>query len=436
MNTLATELNSRLNGTLCGDLLSAFGKRMYFPKGIVAQSAEAKTQATLYNATVGQAFKDGEAMHLTSIYDEFTKKTLKVNQIFTYAPGGGEPVLRDLWKEDMLSKNPGLVGKKTSRPIVTAGLTHAISLVLRMYMDSSDTLILPSLFWDNYDLILSENVGAQMDTFQFYDASGKHFNTEGLRACIQQQKSEKIVLLLNFPNNPTGYTPTNAEMHAIAQVIDEEANNGKKIIVVSDDAYFGLFYEKDTAKESLFALLADRNPNVLAIKGDAATKEAMVWGFRIGFLTFSSKGMTDDQYEALEKKFMGAIRCSVSNCDKPGQNLLITALKGRSQFLHDKEVARLEMEGRYNVLHQTLQTKTNEDCLVPLPFNSGYFMSFMCKGEPEELRKYLLSKYHIGAINIMDKVLRIAYCSVEQDKIADLINKLYQAAGELWNEKN
>ncbi len=71
--------------------------------------------------------------------------------------------------------------------------------------------------------------------------------------------------------------------------------------------------------------------------------------------------------------------------------------------------------------------------LKPYPFNSGYFMAFKCKGSSEVLRTYLLDTYQIGCINIQDTTLRLAYCSVECDKIEELIDLVYQAAGEAWN---
>ena len=56
MNNLALELNKSLEGTSLISLLSDLGKNFYFPKGIVAQSAEAKKYAKRYNATVGMAY--------------------------------------------------------------------------------------------------------------------------------------------------------------------------------------------------------------------------------------------------------------------------------------------------------------------------------------------------------------------------------------------
>ncbi|MGD1822945.1 MAG: aminotransferase class I/II-fold pyridoxal phosphate-dependent enzyme [Pleomorphochaeta sp.] len=432
MNELARELNEILEGSVVYDLLSDYGKRMYFPKGIVAQSAQARAKATRYNATVGQAFKQGTPLFLESIYDNFDKEKMGPADIFTYAPGGGLPKLKELWKEDMLEKNPSLVGKSFSLPVVTGGLTQALSITLRLFLDESDSVILPHLFWDNYDLVIRENVNASFTTFPLYDDSLTAFNVEGFKKAIKENKSEKVVVVLNFPNNPTGYTPTNDEMDKIANILIEAADNGKKVLAICDDAYFGLFYEENTARESLFAKIADAHENLLAVKGDAATKEAMVWGFRVGFITISTKNFSQEQYDAFNKKVLGSIRSSVSNCSKPSQSLLIKALEDKDSYNKGKEEARVEMEKRYRLIKDKLKEKEGVEYLKPLAFNSGYFLSFECKGEVEDLRLYLLEKYNIGAINIMNKVFRVAYCSVDTEKLSDLFDIIYKAAGELW----
>jgi len=44
LHFLAQELNEILQDSPVDSFLSALGKRLYFPKGIIAQSAEAKQQ--------------------------------------------------------------------------------------------------------------------------------------------------------------------------------------------------------------------------------------------------------------------------------------------------------------------------------------------------------------------------------------------------------
>ena len=91
------------------------------------------------------------------------------------------------------------------------------------------------------------------------------------------------------------------------------------------------------------------------------------------------------------------------------------------------------MEKRYRTLKEALKKHEGSDLLKPHPFNSGYFMAFDCKGSAEQLRRHLLDTYQVGCINIADVTLRLAYCSVECDRIAELVDVVYQAAGEAWN---
>ena len=72
------------------------------------------------------------------------------------------------------------------------------------------------------------------------------------------------------------------------------------------------------------------------------------------------------------------------------------------------------------------------DCLEVLPFNSGYFMSFLCKGiSAEDLRLDLLNNLGIGTISMQDKYLRVAFSSVEEEKMADLLDAIFAVARSL-----
>ena len=145
MNILAEELNKTLSDSVAYGFLSAVGRRMYFPKGIVAQSDEAKEKAKKYNATVGLATRNGEPFYLRDIYSLFKEGSLKPAQIFSYAPGGGDKTLRSLWKDSMIEKNPSLKGKRFSLPLVTGGLTHAISMVAELFVSEGDDIVCPDL---------------------------------------------------------------------------------------------------------------------------------------------------------------------------------------------------------------------------------------------------------------------------------------------------
>ncbi|MBI5582628.1 MAG: aminotransferase class I/II-fold pyridoxal phosphate-dependent enzyme, partial [Deltaproteobacteria bacterium] len=155
-----------------------------------------------------------------------------------------------------------------------------------LFLDRDDEIIIPTPYWENYDLMFLFRKGVRVKTFDLFAGGG--FNWTGLAEALQGPA--KSVLLLNFPNNPTGYTPTSEEAERIVEIIRAATERGKGLVVLVDDAYFGLVYEPGVITESLFSRLADLHERVLAVKLDGPTKEDYVWGFRIGFITYGSAG--------------------------------------------------------------------------------------------------------------------------------------------------
>lgn len=432
MNPLAKELNDTLAGTLPGEMLSDYGKRMYFPKGIISQSAEAKQKAYRYNATIGIATEKGKAMYIPSIRRQFAEN-FSSDDIFSYAPTAGELSLRKLWLEEMRRKNPSMGEKNVSLPVVTNGLTNAISIAASLFLDPGETIIIPDMYWGNYTLIFTEQRQANCVFFPLFD-DGK-LNIAALAKTIDSVDAPHIAIIFNFPNNPTGYTPTIQEAERLVTMLIEKADEGKKLLVFTDDAYFGLFFEEDTCKESLFSLLCDAHENIFAIKGDAATKEEMVWGFRIGFLTYNSKGLDEAQYEALVKKTMGALRGTVSSCSKPAQSILLKSMASVN-YQEEKAEGIAIIEKRYRLLKNVLASYTDNPWLTPLPFNSGYFMSFRCAGNAEKLRLHLLDTYGVGTISVQNTYLRLAFSSTDIEQIEDLVALVYQGAQNTFAPRN
>jgi aspartate/methionine/tyrosine aminotransferase len=423
MNELAVELNRALEGSVVEALLSDFGRRIYFPKGIVAQAAEAGKQAHRLNATIGIATRGGQAMHLPAIGDRFQGFT--PNQIFAYAPTAGAPALREAWKAEMLAKNPSLAGKSISLPAVVAGLTHGISVAAELFAGRGDTVLMPDLCWDNYRLIFEDRLQAGVRTFPFFTLQGG-LGVEALRRELEALGTAKVLLVLNFPNNPTGYSPGRAEARALLEALAGRARAGQKILALFDDAYFGLFYEDSTYRQSLFAEAADLHENLLAVKVDGPTKENLVWGFRVGFLTFAARGLTERQQEALSQKILGAIRATVSNSSQPAQSLLLEAMRDPG-YQAQKQKAFDVLASRYRKVRE-LSARAPAG-LRPLPFNSGYFMTFELNGGgAERLRKTLLQEHGVGTIALGDRHLRVAYSSVDEERLEELYSTIFRAA--------
>ncbi len=427
MESLAVELNKTLEGCSIYNMMSDFGKRFYFPKGIVAQAAEAGSRADNFNATVGMATSKGKPLFLQSIMEHLSG--LDPNEIYSYAPTTGLPKLRELWKKEMLSKNPALKGKLISNPIVTAGLTHGISILADLFVDKNDTVVVPDMFWGNYRLIVEGRCQGKILNFPFFD--GEKINIKALEDSIRSSENKKASVILNFPNNPTGYSPSEKEADNISDMFMKLADEGYRIMVVCDDAYFGLFFEDETYKESLFSKLCDAHENILAVKIDGATKEELVWGFRVGFITYGGKGITDKQYDAVQSKTMGAVRASVSSCSKLSQSLLLKGMESKS-YHKEKDAAFRIMNERYEKVKEVVSAMPADTPLKPLPFNSGYFMTFEVIGkDSNELRLHLLNKYRTGTISIAGKYLRVAFSSVDVEKIEELYSIIYKAATEL-----
>jgi aspartate/methionine/tyrosine aminotransferase len=423
------EANAALAGTVAERLLSRYGKRAYFPKGIVAQSAEAGKKATRFNATAGMAFTEGQPIALPSV--RAAVPGLSPSELVAYSTTAGEARLRELWKAQMLVKNPALAGVLTSSPLVTSGLTHGLSIVGDLFLDPGDVVVIPDLAWENYRLMFEDRREARFATFPFFTRAGG-FNTAGLReALVREEPRGKCVVLLNFPNNPTGYSPTRDEAQAIVQVLGDLADRGLQMLVITDDAYFGLFFEEETCRESLFAYLAALHENLLAVKIDGSTKEDMVWGFRIGMVTYAAKGLGAAHLAALENKTMGAIRATISMASRPAQMLLIRAMQSPT-YLQEKEAAVRLVEAKYRKVREVIASRRVPPALEPLPFNSGYFMCFRLKhGSAEDLRVRLLDQEGIGTIAMDERLLRIAFSAVDPGQIEELFATVYKVAQTL-----
>ncbi len=424
---LAQELNEILKDTTAGSLLSDLGQRIYFPKGIIAQSGEAKKSGNTANATIGMTVVNGTPVILPSVHKNVPLLTSR--ELVAYAPTAGNADLRQIWKDTMIKKNPSLKGKSFSMPVVVPGLTAGISYLADLFLDESKSLIAANPSWDNYVLIANARRNAPFVQFEMFK-DGK-FNIEGLEEALKKEaKSGSVRVLLNFPQNPSGYSPTVQEAKKIVEIVKELAEGGTKVMVWCDDAYFGLAYEKDVESQSLFAYLADLHPNVLAAKIDGPTKEDFVWGFRTGFITFASKGMTEAEYDALVKKLMGVIRSSVSCSSTVPQSLLLKAYQDPEMDLEKVEFRKI-LEARYDLVKKFVTNHTS-DAIEALPFNSGYFMSFNTKKiDAEELRQKLLKEKGIGTISIDKSTLRVAFSSLDEDKIEIVYKAIYETAEEL-----
>ncbi|MDR2418058.1 MAG: aminotransferase class I/II-fold pyridoxal phosphate-dependent enzyme [Treponema sp.] len=425
----AEKLNTILDETVAGRLLSGMGRRLYFPKGIIAQSAEAKKSAHVANATIGMAYHNGSPLILSAVADSMP--ILSPAEIVAYAPTAGVEETRRSWKQRMLAKNPTLDADQISLPVVVPGLTAGISYTADLFLDEENSIITSYPCWDNYGLIFQERRGAITQAIPFFGAgSGLDINAIA-KVLKEEARGGSVRIILNFPNNPSGYTPTHDEVDALVSLVAEIAAGGADVLVLCDDAYFGLFYEDSVSRESLFARLSTLHERVLAIKIDGPTKEDYVWGLRIGFVTIGSRGLDAEHYDALEKKYLGVIRSSVSCANTPAQYLMMKTIKD-ARTAGERQRYYALLKSRYEAAKCFVNEAPPNPRLRPLPFNSGYFMSFRCVGiSAGALRQELLDKHGIGVIAFGDEFLRIAFASFETELIPVVYQTIYQVASGL-----
>lgn len=382
--------------------LSATGRRMFFPMGIPAQASEAKSAEI--NATIGQLTDGhGRAMPLPAIAKHLTDISLEDTTLYT--PQGGNKALRAAWQTRLKAAGECPM----SLPFCTVGLTHGLSLLAELFVDDDTDVLLPDPGWGNYDHIFSVKMGAAVHKYPVF--TDGRFARDAIKAVLAKVRT-KGVLVLNFPGNPTGYTPTSDELQPWIDAIHETE---KPIVVICDDAYAGFVYEDGLIPRSPFyALSSAPTDRVLSVKVDGATKELCFFGGRVGFVTFGAAGAAAD---ALDTKIKGMARANVSTAPAVSQALVLSALQNPE--LQAQQDERFEESvARYRRLKAALAETT----LSVVPFNSGFFALIRVDDDPEALRQRLLRR-GIGVVSLPKyNAIRVAFSSTSTDDIDRLVH--------------
>ena len=404
---------------------SKLGENIILPQDVLIQSKETAAIPGAINATIGIATSNKKAMALPSINKVITE--INNSEYLPYSPTPGLPKMRELWKEKILADNPSINKDFLSLPMVTTGITQGIDIAANLFSESGDALLLPNLFWQNYAQIYTIKLGNKIYKYNQFDENNE-FSITNFKETLYSIKEDKISLILNFPNNPTGYTPSDVELNSLVDVISTYAkeNKNKQLIIVSDDAYFGLFFEKNHKTPTLSATykLAE-NENCLIIKLDGITKEYYSWGLRIGFITYYTKN--DELRQLLLEKTQGFLRSTTSSPSNLSQQIALRLLDNK-KALEEKEINDKIIEERYNELKQAISVEQLDSLVRILPFNSGYFFTIKLPSNinAHEFRLKFLNEYKYGVYSIDDEHIRIAFSCLDKELIPELINKFKQ----------
>lgn len=404
---------------------SKLGENIILPQDVLIQSKETAAIPGAINATIGIATSNKKAMALPSINKVITE--INNSEYLPYSPTPGLPKMRELWKEKILADNPSINKDFLSLPMVTTGITQGIDIAANLFSESGDALLLPNLFWQNYAQIYTIKLGNKTYKYNQFDENNE-FSISNFKETLYSIKEDKISLILNFPNNPTGYTPSDVELNSLVDVISTYAkeNKNKQLIIVSDDAYFGLFFEKNHKTPTLSATykLAE-NENCLIVKLDGITKEFYSWGLRVGFITYYTKN--DELRKILLEKTQGYLRSTTSSPSNLSQQIAVRLLDNK-QSLEEKEINDKIIEERYNELKQAISKEQLDQLVRVLPFNSGYFFTIKLPSNinTHEFRLKFLNEYKYGVYSMDDEHIRIAFSCLDKELIPELINKFKQ----------
>ena len=404
---------------------SKLGENIILPQDVLIQSKETAVIPGAINATIGIATSNKKAMALPSINKVITE--INNSEYLPYSPTPGLPKMRELWKEKILADNPSINKDFLSLPMVTTGITQGIDIAANLFSESGDALLLPNLFWQNYAQIYTIKLGNKIYKYNQFDENNE-FSISNFKETLYSINEDKISLILNFPNNPTGYTPSDVELNSLVDVISTYAkeNKNKQLIIVSDDAYFGLFFEKNHKTPTLSATykLAE-NENCLIVKLDGITKEFYSWGLRVGFITYYTKN--NELRKILLEKTQGYLRSTTSSPSNLSQQIAVRLLDNK-QSLEEKEINDKIIEERYNELKQAISTEQLDQLVRVLPFNSGYFFTIKLPSNinAHEFRLKFLNEYKYGVYSMDDEHIRIAFSCLDKELIPELINKFKQ----------
>ncbi len=406
--------------------LSDLGRRAVYPPDIPVQAAEAK--ATRYNATIGQ-ITDGRGMVAALPSVAATLAALAPadrSRALLYSPIEGLPELRERWHH--WQRPAG--APPSSLPVVTAGLTHALSLVADLFAGPGRRVLVPAPFWGNYRQIFGLRTGAEVVAVPAY--RDRQWQPLAIAEKLKELPAEEPVLVvLNLPSNPGGYTPNAEERAALVRSLFDAARR-QPLVVLCDDAYSGLVYEPEIPVESVFWELAGRDPRLVPLRVSGSTKEFVMFGARVGFVTLPF-APDHPATAALENKLKCLIRAGVGSPVALSQVVLLESLR-RDGVREEVAASVAQLRERYRALHAALRAVEAEtDAVRALPFNSGAFalVELPAGLDPERVRRHLLLTEDTGVISVQPNYLRLAFCSVATADIPELVRHVVRGVESL-----
>ena len=222
--------------------------------------------------------------------------------------------------------------------VITVGGSEAIDIAMRTILEPGDEVILPIPSFVCYEPI-AEMIGAKVVHIETKLENKFKVTPEELKAAITPKTK---MLILPFPNNPTGAILTRDELEALAEILRET-----NICVLSDEIYAELTYGRRHV--SIAELDGMRERTVIA---SGFSKAYAMTGWRLGYICAPKELATQ-----MLKVHQYAIMCAPTM----SQFAAIEALKNGDE---DVEMMRAEYNRRRVFILEGLR-KIGIECFEP-----------------------------------------------------------------------
>jgi aspartate/methionine/tyrosine aminotransferase len=240
------------------------------------QNLEESKIREVANAGMGRsdvlAFWFGESDEVTpGFIRQAAIESLQKGETF-YAHNLGLPELRDA----VARYTAGLHGQVAADRIgITSGGVNALMLAIQALVDAGDEVLVVTPVWPN---LTAQPVimGAELKRISLRPAGGAW--TLDLQALLDAVTPDTRLLVLNAPNNPTGWTLTRSEQQAI---LDHCRKTGTWIL--ADEVYERLYFEQ-SPNRCAPSFLDIASPDERLVVAHSFSKSFLMTGWRLGWL--------------------------------------------------------------------------------------------------------------------------------------------------------
>ena len=256
--------------------------------------------------------------------------------------------------------------------LITPGAKYAVYLTIRALINPGDEAIWLTPGWVSYPSIVEASGGIPVAVHLKYEENYR-ITVEALEAAVSDKTK---LLIINYPNNPTGQILTEADIQALTVFL----RNHPDIYILSDEIYEKIIY--DQKQIISLASIPEFFDRVVIVNG--FSKCSAMTGWRLGYLACNPA-----MYQVVLKLFQHSISCTSSFLQKGA----LTAM----DCVEETEQMRQAYEKRKNLLVKGIREIPGVELLTP----AGAFyawVKFDTDMDSETLCNDLLDKAKIAGV--------------------------------------